>query len=135
MKNHTSHSLGNLLGIYRPFPYEYVILNSFFLCRDKTGLVNGSMIISFKSIFQDVRSAVDYVHLDASCIFVFISICSFASAKGGKHFYVTTLMFCSMLRKVCNNFESRKFSHLTCCLLFSIWYLKCLSLIHRLSFS
>ncbi|KAK7571818.1 hypothetical protein V9T40_014290 [Parthenolecanium corni] len=38
--------------------------NSSQYTSDKTGLISGSMIISFKSLFQDVRSAVDYVHLD-----------------------------------------------------------------------
>lgn len=38
--------------------------NSSQYTEDKSGLVNGSMIISFKSLFQDVRNAVDFVHLD-----------------------------------------------------------------------
>uniref|UniRef100_A0AC34Q5G2 Cytosolic purine 5'-nucleotidase n=1 Tax=Panagrolaimus sp. JU765 TaxID=591449 RepID=A0AC34Q5G2_9BILA len=31
---------------------------------DKTGVKSGDVIMSYKSIFQDVRSAVDYVHFD-----------------------------------------------------------------------
>ncbi|XP_065216495.1 cytosolic purine 5'-nucleotidase isoform X2 [Planococcus citri] len=38
--------------------------NSSQYTTDKTGVKNGSMVISFKSLFQDVRSAVDWVHLD-----------------------------------------------------------------------
>ena len=38
----------------------------FFVCRtnDKTGVKSGEVIMSYKSIFQDVRAAVDYVHFD-----------------------------------------------------------------------
>ncbi|XP_014261029.1 cytosolic purine 5'-nucleotidase isoform X2 [Cimex lectularius] len=32
-------------------------------CKDKTGVTCGDLFMSFKSIFQDVRSAVDWIHL------------------------------------------------------------------------
>lgn len=37
----------------------------FILCiyREKTGVRAGDLFMSFKSIFQDVRSAMDHVHL------------------------------------------------------------------------
>jgi len=34
--------------------------------REKTGVKGGDLFMSFKSIFQDVRSAVDYVHLQVN---------------------------------------------------------------------
>lgn len=40
----------------------------FFFFRDKTAVKNESVVISFKSLFQDVRNAVDWVHLDVSIL-------------------------------------------------------------------
>lgn len=34
-----------------------------YILRDKTGVRCGDLMMSFKSIFQDVRNAVDYVHI------------------------------------------------------------------------
>lgn len=34
-----------------------------FVFRDKTGVRSGDLLMSFKSIFQDVRNAVDWVHI------------------------------------------------------------------------
>ena len=35
----------------------------FFLSRAKEGFKIGDLFMSFKSVFQDVRSAVDFVHM------------------------------------------------------------------------
>jgi 5'-nucleotidase len=36
------------------------------LCREKTGVKGGDIFMSYKSIFQDVRNAVDWVHIHVS---------------------------------------------------------------------
>ena len=33
------------------------------VARDKTGVTQGDLLMSFRSIFQDVRAAVDWVHI------------------------------------------------------------------------
>lgn len=41
----------------------YIGTSFIYILRDKTGVRCGDLMMSFKSIFQDVRSAVDYIHL------------------------------------------------------------------------
>ena len=40
--------------------------NSMEYTREKSGVKSGCLFMSFKSIFQDVRNAVDWVHLHVS---------------------------------------------------------------------
>lgn len=40
-------------------PLSFASLN----CSEKTGVRAGDLFMSYKSIFQDVRSAMDHVHL------------------------------------------------------------------------
>lgn len=41
----------------------YFLNNDPVFFREKTGVRAGDLYMSFKSIFQDVRTAMDYVHL------------------------------------------------------------------------
>uniref|UniRef100_A0A914SK09 Uncharacterized protein n=1 Tax=Parascaris equorum TaxID=6256 RepID=A0A914SK09_PAREQ len=36
----------------------------FFETQEKTGVKSGELFMSYRSIFQDIRSAVDWVHFD-----------------------------------------------------------------------
>lgn len=36
---------------------------AFYYCRESAGVRAGDLFMSFKSIFQDVRSAMDHVHI------------------------------------------------------------------------
>lgn len=46
--------------------YMYILCIYIYICyvyREKTGVRSGDLLMSFNSIFQDVRSAVDWMHI------------------------------------------------------------------------